>query len=140
MAELCELCCLCLECMQFAEMNDNVKCNCCEGCEKAMTRRRCWCRNESLYPVMSLKNAGICKSLNWCPLTAGWGTILSSCLAYSARPLDRIKMVLVGILYWILMPVLCLGWCYSAKHGKRLKKKAKEYDEMIRRAAEEVRS
>ena len=31
------------------------------------------------------------------------------------------------------MLLLCIGWCYSCKHGKRLKKKAKEYDEILKR-------
>ena len=98
-----------------------------------MTRRRFWCRNENIYPVMSVSSASVCKCSNYFHLTAGWGTILSACPTFRSARLDRIKMIFIGLIYWILMLLLCIGWCYSCKHGKRLKKKAKEYDEILKR-------
>ena len=132
MAEFLDLFCLCCECLSHSDTS-NVNCNCCDSCEKAMTKRRCWCRNEMLYPLMTYKNAKTCYKLNCCPLTAGWGTILAACLAFKAKPMEKVKMILIGLLYWLLMPVLCIGWCHSVKYGRRLKMKADKYRETVDR-------
>ena len=87
---------------------------------------------------MSMKSADFVSCMNKCPLTAGWGTIASSCLTFKSKPIDRCKMILVGIFYWIMMPVLCIGWCYSIKHAKRIKRKAKHFEEGLNRLSKDA--
>ena len=128
MAEIAECLCLCA-----ASTSGDM--DCCRLIVPCCKNHKICCYNQRLYPALTLTKARICRVLNVIPIFAGWGTILSSCLAPFSRPLDRVKMVLFGLLYWVLMPVLCLGWCLSCRHGRRLKVKAKQMERAISRVS-----
>mmetsp|Transcript_19435 Transcript_19435/g.23980 ORF Transcript_19435/g.23980 Transcript_19435/m.23980 type:complete len:200 (+) Transcript_19435:1-600(+) len=128
MAEIFELICVCA-----ASVDSDTYGTCTAFCCMHCKERKMCCFNERIYPVMTVRKAKVCRCINLCPMLAGFGTILSSCLAPFARPCDRLKMVLIGILYWLLVPFCCIGWCCAASHGKRLTRKAKEMERVITR-------
>ena len=99
----------CMECCYLiGDFCDN---DCKEFCEKD----QCCCYNPQIYPKLSQNWAMTCNLINWFPLTAGVGTILS---AFITCPdgCSMTKIIAMGLVQALFTPII-FGYIWSIKHG-----------------------
>ena len=134
MGEVCDILFCCAE---MADADGNT-CTCFDPCERFMEKRKMCCRNEKMYPLMKENHADIVHCLNCCPITSGWGCILATCLAFKMTVCDKLKLIGLGLLYFLMVPLCCIGWCCSTNHGSRIRRKSTEYNAVVMKLAQKA--
>ena len=116
-------------CITFGDLYDNDECK--TFCEQ--DKVCCW--NPLLYPTLSENWALVCNCINWFPLTAGVGTILSGLLTRpdgtSADCCSLIKIITMGLFQALFTPII-FGYIWSIKHGLWLYQLARKKDQVTK--------
>ena len=108
----------CLVCL-YMDGDDECSCNCCDY------------DPDSLFPEMDSCWAGFCLFLNCLPITCGIGTVISGCCFTQNQ--DGCRIIIVGLLQLLTLPLFLIGWIWSICHGIELYKRRKRSYEMTGR-------